>query len=452
MANPPSCWTQDALRRLLADLIAAEWSRLRPGLPCPRLVVDPGVEDSENSGVPSDCRRIDAGPHLPGPGSRLPEPSATGTSASAAAPPAGGAGQDTDLDLDNLGLDSLEFLDLATTVAVQFHLFETGLDRALLAQRRLTDWIGIIQASRARWDQAVSFQTSGTQGRPQLHAHRMNLLAEEIDYFAARLGDRRRVLVAVPSHHIYGFLFGIMLPARLGLPVVEARDALPGGVLARARTGDLLIAHPTFLELATRGPVRVAPGVTLVTSTAPCPEAVWRRLEAGGVNQILEIYGASETAGIGVRAASDAPFELLPCWSRPAGAQGRILRTGADGLPLEQALPDQVQWLATRRFRVRGRRDGAVQVGGINVFPERVRACLLEHPEVREASVRLASPAQGGRLKAFVVPVAASPDPAGLPGRLQVWLEARLSTAERPRAIAVGPHLPRSPLGKLRDW
>lgn len=92
-------WTPDAVRSLLDDLVAAELTRLRPGLP-------PGQR--------------------PGP-DREPAP-----------------------DLDDLGLDSLERLDRATTVAVQFYLGETGLDRALLAQPRLADWSAIILESRRR--------------------------------------------------------------------------------------------------------------------------------------------------------------------------------------------------------------------------------------------------------------------------------------------------------------
>jgi acyl-CoA synthetase (AMP-forming)/AMP-acid ligase II len=56
-----------------------------------------------------------------------------------------------------------------------------------------------------------------------------------------------------------------------------------------------------------------------------------------------------------------------------------------------------------RSFHVLRRQDGAVQVGGINVFPSRVAEVLARHPLVAQASVRLAAPEQGGRLKALIV-------------------------------------------------
>ena len=399
-------WSTATVRRLLADLSAAEIARLRPRL----------------GGV----RRA---------------PDADGES-----PP-----DPLDLDLEH-DLDSLEFLDLATAVAVQFHLYQTGLDDALMASRRLADWVTTILRSRARWDESISFQTSGATGRPKLCTHPLAFLEQEIGFTADRLRDRRRVLSVVPCHHIYGFLFSIMLPACLGIPVLDRRGALPGRVLRHAEPGDVLIGHPAFFDLATRAPVSVAADVVAVSSTGHCPHPVWERLGMAGLAAMIEVYGASETAGIGVREASGDPFRLMPHWSRVAGADGRIVRLGlADG-PVVADLPDRVRWVDEARFQVLGRLDGAVQVAGINVFPQRIQSRIREHPEVADALVRLASADQGGRLKAFVVPGLGCRDPAGLPERLHAWLAERLTTAERPATITVGARLPQSPLGKPTDW
>ncbi|WP_295401767.1 AMP-binding protein [uncultured Thiocystis sp.] len=404
-------WTREHVPRLLTDLVAAEVARLRPGLLGLRNALEPIAAAA--------AERI--GP---------------------------GLGRD----LGTLELDSLEFLDLATVVVVQFHLHETGLDDDLMASRHLGEWADLILRSRARWDEAISFQTSGSTGRPKLCTHSMPFLEQEIAYFADLLRDRQRVLSAVPAHHIYGFLFSVMLPALLGIPVRNVRDTLPGSVLRRACAGDLILGHPSFFDLATRTPVAVADDVMALTSTAPCPEAVWRRLGAASFARVIEIYGASEIAGIGIREALDAPFRLLPHWSRVAGSHDRIRRWRTADEAVESELPDHVRWLDDHAFHVTGRRDGAVQVGGVNVFPQRVRHCLCEHPEVADALVRLASVERGGRLKAFVVPGPACLETERLPERLQLWLAERLTPAEQPRSITLGSHLPRSVQGKAMDW
>lgn len=404
--NPATPWWSHAhLLRLLSDLIAAELERLRPG-------------------------GLGLGP-LSAPGTRLCSP---------------------DLDLGTLDLDSLEFLDLATLVSARFQLDRSGLEGRLLETRRVGDWVETILASRARWDTSIGFQTSGSTGRPRLCTHPMRFLEEEVGWLAQRLADRRRVLVGVPSHHIYGFLFAVILPAALDIPVLDVRGLLPGSALRRARPGDLVLGYPTFFELACRDAFGLAEDVVALTSTAPCPSEVWECLRDLGCARIMEIYGASETAGIGLRDAGNAPFRLLPHWSREPGALDRIQRLDAEGRAVSSTLPDRVEWLDAERFKVLGRRDGAVQIGGMNVYPQRVQRLLCAHPEVSEAMVRRAGSESDARLKAFVVPEPGCEDPQGLPERLHRWLREHLTALECPRSIRVGDALPQSVMGKPSDW
>jgi long-chain acyl-CoA synthetase len=115
-------------------------------------------------------------------------------------------------------------------------------------------------------------------------------------------------------------------------------------------------------------------------------------------------------------------------------------------------LPDHVEWLAARQFRLIGRRDGAVQVGGVNVSPARVRDILLGRPEIADAAVRLMRDDEGHRLKAFVVPRGPAAEHTALRRKIGAWVNAELPPHERPRAITFGAKLPRDALGKLTDW
>lgn len=358
----------------------------------------------------------------------------------------------SDLDLETLGLGSLAFIDLATRVAVQFRLDATGHDTRLMDSRRLDEWVDLVLESRAQQDETIGFLSSGSTGQPRLYWHRMALLEQEIAFFGGLLAGRQRVLRAVPCHHIYGFLFALMLPATLGVQCLDVRQNLPSAVLRQTQPGDLLVGHPSFFELATRLPFRIAEDVILLTSTAPCPPELWQRLAGTGCRQVIEVYGSSETAGVGWRDGPAQPFALFPYWSRKPASEGRIGRLDPSGQWLTFELPDRIAWLDERRFQVLGRRDGAIQIGGLNVYPERIAACLREHPEVAEAVVRPTGSGADPRLKAFVVPAATCRDPEGLPDRLHRWLAGRLLPHERPRSIRVGPKLPRSELGKLADW
>jgi acyl-coenzyme A synthetase/AMP-(fatty) acid ligase len=113
---------------------------------------------------------------------------------------------------------------------------------------------------------------------------------------------------------------------------------------------------------------------------------------------------------------------------------------------------DSLAWQGADRFTLGPRRDAAVQVGGINVFPERVRQLLLEHPLVEDAAVRLMRPDEGLRLKAFVAPGHGAGPADEFVRELRTWIDARLAAPERPKAITLGARVPRGALGKPADW
>ena len=103
-----------------------------------------------------------------------------------------------------------------------------------------------------------------------------------------------------------------------------------------------------------------------------------------------------------------------------------------------------------------GRRDRAVQVGGTNVYPDRVARVLRAHPKVADCAVRLMRPEEGWRLKAFVVPDGVSAgaigDPADLRRELRRWLRDKVEASERPGSITLGAVLPLDDQGKAADW
>ena len=116
------------------------------------------------------------------------------------------------------------------------------------------------------------------------------------------------------------------------------------------------------------------------------------------LTRLLQVYGSSETAGVGWRDDPAGPYALLPGWRR----DGDGLLQGHRAIQP----PDLLEWRDDDRFRVLGRRDGAVQVAGFNVVPDQVRAALARHPAVADIAVRPMRPKEGSRLKAFVVPAA----------------------------------------------
>ena len=357
---------------------------------------------------------------------------------------------DCDLVAD-LGADSLELMAAATALGDLLGFGQAGMADGLPGQSLLAGWVEAARASLERHDAALVFRTSGSSGAPKRCTHSLASLWREAGALAALLPGRRRVLCAVPAHHIYGFLFTVLLPqaGSAPLPVIDLRGASPASLAARLAPGDLVVAHPGFwAQVAASGP-DFPPDVAGVSSTAPCPDALARALARAGL-RLLQVYGSSETAGVGWRDAAGEPYRLLPYWRR-AEADNTLERDGAEGVE-RHALQDRLVWSGPDLFVPDGRIDNAVQVGGTNVFPAYVAEVLGMHPGVAACVVRLMRADEGARLKAFVVPVPGSADSAHLRATLTAWLAERLSPAECPAAYSFGPALPRQPNGKLTDW
>jgi long-chain acyl-CoA synthetase len=356
-----------------------------------------------------------------------------------------------------LGLDSLERLSIASALSEALHLHEAGIEDLLLACQRFGEWVEVAARGLAEFDARLTFRTSGSGGNAKPCTHELARLLQEVEHLATLTAGAQRVLTAVPAHHIYGFLFTVLLPTRLWPTrpgcdaVLDIRQHTPQAVAQLLRPGDLLISHPAHWALLARHAGRLPSGVHGVTSTAPCPDELANRLVTMGLDRLTQVYGSSETAGIGTRNAASVPYRLMPFWSRDPGDRTRLLRATPDGTVCAHPLQDQLDWPREREFTVCGRLDDAVQVGGTNVFPSQVCEVLRECPRVADAAVRLMTAAEGTRLKAFIVPKAGA-DPDALRAELWSLAESRLGAVARPRAYTFGAGLPRNEMGKLTDW
>ncbi|KAA2237947.1 AMP-binding protein [Salinarimonas soli] len=336
-----------------------------------------------------------------------------------------------------LGSDSLERMWLAGALGEMFDLEDQA--GALLHAPAFGDWLDIV--ARDWRGERVTFLTSGSSGRPKPCEHRMEDLATEVDALADAFAGRTRILTAVPAHHIYGFLFTALLPARLGVPVAAFAAPAPG---------DLVVSYPDHWAFVARTHRAFASDVAGVTSTAPCPPELKADLAALGLAALTEVYGSSETAGLGLRRHPDPAYTLMPHWSLgPADPEGNPTVVHRSGRVV--ALMDRLEPVTDRTFTLAGRRDGAVQVGGQNVHPARIAEHLRTHPLVADAAVRLMRPDEGTRLKAFLV-LAPGTDEAEAREALTAWIAGAFSAPERPVALTFGAALPVGAMGKAADW
>ena len=371
-----------------------------------------------------------------------------------------------------LALDSLARMQLATAGATWCNAYDSGFEDLFLAKRSSADWAVLMQRCHSATgvgtagENSFTFSTSGTSGVRKHIRHRQDTLASEAHMWANVLnagqptaGQIKRVVTLVPTHHIYGFLWGVLLPLALDVGVVDAHlQNLPPLL-----PGDLIVGVPDQWQWLASTPSSRAhwpQHVTGISSTAALPAAVHQRLVAANADtqvsahaeaslaRLLQIYGSSETAGLGWRTDPEQPYTLAPGRSKTPDGGIELLLPGGSLAAI--AVQDELQWVGAESFYLLKRHDQSVQVGGHNVSPAWVTQQLMSHPSVSHATTRLSTKAQPPRLKAFVV--LAQPGSAAQRVALEQWVLEHLPWYANFSTVTYGPELPQNAMGKPSDW
>ncbi len=301
--------------------------------------------------------------------------------------------------------------------------------------------------------------TSGSTGASR-HAHKTagQLLGEAralVRTFELE-GAGGPVLATVPAHHIYGLLFGVLVPLAAGRPMIDAAPlhAETVAAVARQHRAEVLVSTPAHLrglELLEPGAL---PSVTrLFSSGAALPHATAAMLARHLGLATTEILGSTETGGIAWRvSAGEGPAERwrpLPGVEVTADADGRMLLARSAFLPPLASLPhlcdDRIELAEDGTFAHLGRVDDVVKVGGKRLSLGDLRRRMLELAGVEDVGV-LAEPAADGR---GVIVRAAVVAPTREVSDLRAALLDHFDPTVLPRRIVRVERLPREATGKL---
>jgi long-chain acyl-CoA synthetase len=185
-----------------------------------------------------------------------------------------------ELDLDHdLGIDSLQRMELAAHLNEFFGILHTSPANYLLADTRLHHWTSCIVRARQEADHSITFRTSGTSGKARPITHSLTSLLAEAHFLSQLLPKPRQVVSMVPASHIYGFMFTILLPTIWERPLRLLSDLS----VADLDADTLLIGTPFTWELWTQS---LLPGTYVkargVSSSSPMPPGLFAQLIASG--------------------------------------------------------------------------------------------------------------------------------------------------------------------------
>lgn len=329
---------------------------------------------------------------------------------------------------------------------------------------------------------SVLLRTSGTTGRPRLVPWTEAALRAQQATLSAALsvGPEARLMNLLPLHHIDGLVMGLLLAHGVGATLVRPghrvledlpgvldmvwREAVTHLVLTPALLALLLRAGEDLRELFDNRHFRM-----FVSTAAPLPDPLWRRMEQATGRPVVNVYGLTETGNLLFAGPGDETRRVgtvgrpRDCEIRVVDPSGASVQAGVDGelwirgpsvltAYADGDCPLRDGWYPTGDLavldtdglvRVTGRRKAMISVGGLKVEPGEVERALLEHPAVRDASVRgEPDPLWGERVAASVV--AEGVDEAVL----TAWLRERLSEYKIPRSLSLVDRVSRGETGK----
>jgi long-chain acyl-CoA synthetase len=369
-----------------------------------------------------------------------------------------------------------------------------SVDRIIIIETELDDWLGKARADQARpqvdeWGTFTIPYTSGTTGKPKgvLVPHRSRILsmfAMASEYGCYSPDDR--FLAIAPMCHGAGMIFSLA-PVFLG-GYAEIMDKFdPEQVMAKlkeeAMTGFFGVPthfHAMFsLEKALLEAHRPAHLTTIISNAAALPQAMKQTLvDYFGPGILHETYGSTEAgivsnlrpadqlrkkacvgqpiAGTLVKVTDDAGDVCGPDEVGELFSTSPYLFNGYWQREQETAEAFQDGWVSVgdlvRRddegyIYIVDRKKDMVISGGINIYPREVEEVLFAHPDVRDAAV-IGVPDEkwGESLKAFVV----KPDDSSLDETaLFEFCEGRISRMKTPRQVEFIDVIPRNATGKV---
>jgi acyl-coenzyme A synthetase/AMP-(fatty) acid ligase len=298
--------------------------------------------------------------------------------------------------------------------------------------------------------------TSASTGANKVIDKRSFQIYRQVEALASMLALpwHSRVLSFVPPCHLLGFFYGLVLPLVLGGETVVA-TGLTGAAMAELLAKyapDLVVGtatHYRFLVRATeKAPIPRSETIYL-SSGAPLDPAIAEAFAAHFGTSVRDFYGSTELGGVADRVWPE-PYRAMPSVRWRIDAETACLEVmspwggGTTGAWL--STDDAAEPVGEDGFRLLGRLDHVVKVGGKRFSSVEVEHTLRAMPSVAEAAVfpylRFGEPA---------IAAVIAPEPGAVldEAAARAFLAERLAIYKLPRTILVLPALPRASHDKI---
>jgi acyl-coenzyme A synthetase/AMP-(fatty) acid ligase len=299
----------------------------------------------------------------------------------------------------------------------------------------------------------VAFFTSGSTGEPKVVRKTASQLAEQYAVEAPWLGMSAGVstLCLVPAFHILGYIYGFYWPGASAGTAVFNRVQSPQQWIdqVRERRPSLVVGVPAHYRLMSQVLSDALPPAIYLCSGAPLDPAICDEFQRRAGSPVHQVYGSTETGGIATRVGSGPwrPFPTLAWQIREA--DGRLLvRSAWQDVPDDWHPTGDAAEAEGDTFRLLGRVDSVVKIGGRRFSSGEIVQVALEEPRVDRAHAIVYSRFGELAVALFAVP---KPGVALTPAELRTFVAGRLAPFKVPRTIQVVSELPTRGIGKVDE-
>ncbi|MEL6372066.1 MAG: hypothetical protein AAFY84_00585 [Pseudomonadota bacterium] len=280
------------------------------------------------------------------------------------------------------------------------------------------------------------FTPAGRDSRSEFCEHRADAVFAEAGAIANLLYGRRRLISLVAPHSLTGFVLSILTPNLQRIDAIDARAKQPSDLTESLAFGDAVVATPTQWRFLLREGLKAPDNAVGVVFGEAMTVELASALRKAGFAAQRELYGSTESGLIAWRDSPNDPFVLFEFLAR---TNDQLVRTMPSGETKNVTPMDELEWISDRTFRLGPRRDGAVQVGAINVFPERVGRIISEHEDIEACEIRSGENSTGyNRLIADITLERGKSPTESLARSIDQWCRAKLQPHERPRIYNFG--------------
>jgi acyl-coenzyme A synthetase/AMP-(fatty) acid ligase len=291
------------------------------------------------------------------------------------------------------------------------------------------------------------------------------------------LGPDARVFATISHQHLYGLLVRVLWPLAAGRAFCAETYLHTEELFPRMRETSSFALATTPVHLRRMQTDAELPGLrgstrAIFSSGGPLDETVARALAEQLGQAPIEIFGSTETGGVGwreqTRAGESADFRAFPDvelgLACEPGLEGQLVvrspytslgQASAEQDDVQQTLMgDRAELLGGGRFRLLGRADRIVKIGEKRLVLPEMESALRAHAFVADAALVPFELIGDARVGAVVVPSDAGQAALDAQGRralgaaLAEHLSAHWDRVLLPRAWRYVTELPRDAQGK----